>query len=316
MWLQMGPEKGAPLLYSHQVKHMWVGHADGQNGTSEDGAEADEQQARAQVLTAREVEPKQALLWMLMQPEAQVATYVDSTSQTVEWWGPTRQELVLALCVRKTVRRSRGTAGDWDPNTKKHEVKKVMAMVDYGRAGRRTKGHTIQVESPEASGTGATDQGVTDLVQDGLTWWVVEPRRDRRAAIVYTAAALKRVEHPLLRWVGKAEEVRVETADQVRTWTILRALGSQMGRSAEAEEAEDIREQVKLALKWVDNCKQEDQPRWMVPPGTEEGVGQGALARARQIAEDSQVKISESKCLVGLSRKIRLVQSNTPRHCT
>ena len=77
-----------------------------------------------------------------------------------------------------------------------------MTMVEYGGARGRTKRRTIQVASPQASATQATDQGVTDLVQDGLRWFVVESRGDRRAAIVYTAAPLKRVEHLLMRWVG------------------------------------------------------------------------------------------------------------------
>ena len=95
-------------------------------------------------------------------------------------------------------------------------VRKVMAMVDYdGAAVGRAKGHTIQVVSPQASATGAADQGVTDLVQDGHTWWVVEPRGDKRQAVVYTAAPLKRVEHPLMRWVGEVEEVRVERAEEI-----------------------------------------------------------------------------------------------------
>ena len=90
-------------------------------------------------------------------------------------------------------------------------MRKVMAMVDYdGTAGRRAKGHTIQVVSPQTSATGAADQGVTDLVQDGHTWWVMEPRGDRCQAVVYTAAPLKRVERPLMRWVGEVEEVRVK----------------------------------------------------------------------------------------------------------
>ena len=32
MWLQMGEDDGAPLVYFHQVKHMWVGYADGWSG--------------------------------------------------------------------------------------------------------------------------------------------------------------------------------------------------------------------------------------------------------------------------------------------
>ena len=61
-------------------------------------------------------------------------------------------------------------AGEWDPDTEMHRMRKVMTMVDYDEAaGRRAKGHTIQVVSPQASVTGAADQGVTDLVQDGHT---------------------------------------------------------------------------------------------------------------------------------------------------
>ena len=52
MWLQMGEGEEAPLVYFHQVKHMLVGYADGSR-TSEEGAEAYERQARAQVLTAQ-----------------------------------------------------------------------------------------------------------------------------------------------------------------------------------------------------------------------------------------------------------------------
>ena len=106
--------------------------------------EAGEGQAKAQVLTARKVEPKQAVLWMPMQRDAQVAACVDSTSRTVEVWQPTRQVLAMALYVGKTVLRSRGMAGEWDPDTEIHLMRKVMAMVDYdGAAGRRAKGHTI-----------------------------------------------------------------------------------------------------------------------------------------------------------------------------
>ena len=60
---------------------------------------AGERQAKAQVLTARRVEPKRVVLWMQMQRDAQVAACVDITSRTVEVWGPTRQVLALALYV-------------------------------------------------------------------------------------------------------------------------------------------------------------------------------------------------------------------------
>ena len=81
-----------------------------------------------------------------------------------------------------------------------HRVRKVMAMIDSnGAAVGGAKGHAVQVVSPEAGAPGAADQGVTNQVQDGHTWWVVEPRGDRRKAVVYTAAPLKRVEHTLIR---------------------------------------------------------------------------------------------------------------------
>ena len=165
-----------------------------------------------------------------------------------------------------------------------HRMRKVMVMVHYDRAAvGRAKGHEIQVVSPQASATGAADQGVTDLVQEGHTWWVVEPRGDRRTAMVYTAAPLKRLEHPLMRWVGEVEEVRVERAEEVHEKAVLRALESQMGRCGEAEEVEDIREQIRLALEWVVNSMGGEQPRWIVLPGTEEENWKQALGRARRL---------------------------------
>ena len=107
-------------------------------------------------------------------------------------------------------------------------------------------------------------------MQDGHTWCIVEPRGDRRQAMVYTAAPLKRVEHPLMRWVGEVEEVRVERTEEVREKAVLRALESQMDRRAEAEEVRDIREQIRLALEWVASSRGGGQPRWIVTPGTEE----------------------------------------------
>ena len=226
---------------------------------------------------------------MQMQRDAQVAACVDSTSRTVEVWGPTRQVLAMALYVGETVRRSRGMAGEWDRDTEMHRMRKVMTMVDYDEAaGRRAREHTIQVVSPQASAMGAADKGVTDLVQDGHTWWVVEPRGDRRQAVVYTAAPLKRVEHPLMRWVGEVEEVRVERTEEVREMAVLRALESQMDRCAEAEEAEDIREQIRLALKWVASGRGGEQPRWIVAPGTEDGHRKEALERARRPTEEAK----------------------------
>ena len=220
-------------------------------------ADAGERQAKALVLMARKVEPKQAVLWMQMQWDTQVAACVDSTSRTVGVWGPTRQVLALVLYVGETVRCSRGMAGEWDPDTEMHRVRKVMAMVDYdGAAVGRAKGHTIQVVFPQASAAGAADQGVPYLVQDGHTWWVLEPRGDRRQAVVYMAAPLKRVEHPLVRWVGEVEQVLAERAEEIHERAVLRAFEAQMDRFAEAEEVEDIREQIRLAMEWVASSKE------------------------------------------------------------
>ena len=46
MWLQMGEDDGAPLVYFHQVKHMWVGYADCWSATGGEDEEAGERQAK------------------------------------------------------------------------------------------------------------------------------------------------------------------------------------------------------------------------------------------------------------------------------
>ena len=242
------------------------------------GGGEEERQGRAQVLTARKVERKQAVLWMQFQRDAQVAACVDNTSRTVEVLRPTRQ----VLYVGEMVRQSKGTAADWDPDTDMPRVRKGMAIADYEGARGGPKGHTIQVVFQQASAS------VTDLVQDGQTWWVLGPTGHRRAAIVCAAATLERIEDPLMRWVGWAKEVRGETEGEVHMAAILRALELQRGRSAEEGEAEDIKEQIRMAVLWVTSCKEVDQPRWIVPPGTEEGARQGALAGTRRIMEDAK----------------------------
>ena len=55
--------------------------------------------ARAQVLMAKKMEPKQAMLWKQMQKEAQGAACVDTSSRTLEMWSSTKQILALALYV-------------------------------------------------------------------------------------------------------------------------------------------------------------------------------------------------------------------------
>ena len=59
-----------------------------------------------------------------------------------------------------------------------------------------------------------------------------------------------------MRWVGEVEEVRVERAEEVHERAVLRALESQMHRCAEAEEVEDIKEQIRLAMEWVATARE------------------------------------------------------------
>ena len=59
---------------------------------------------------------------------------------------------------------TRGIARDGDRDTEMHRVPKVMAIVDYGGAMGRTKGHAVQVVPLQVTATGAADQGVTHLV--------------------------------------------------------------------------------------------------------------------------------------------------------
>ena len=79
--------------------------------------------------------------------------------------------------------------------------------------------------------------------------------------------------------------MRVERAEQGHERAVLRALESQMDRCAEAEEVEDIREQIRLAMEWVASSKGGEQPRWIVPPGREEGHRKKALESARTLVE-------------------------------
>ena len=72
-----------------------------------------------------------------------------------------------------------------------------------------------------------------------------------------------------MRWVGEADVVRAETDAKVRVGAILRVLESQVSRTAEDEEAQDSKEQIRKALEWVACGKERDQPRWIVIPGTE-----------------------------------------------
>ena len=66
-----------------------------------------------------------------------------------------------------------------------------------------------------------------------------------------------------------------------------------MDSCAEAEEVEDIREQIRLALEWVANSKGGEQPRWIVPPGTEEEHWNEALERARRLLEGARKQCLE-----------------------
>ena len=61
-----------------------------------------------------------------------------------------------------------------------------------------------------------------------------------------------------------------------------------MDRCAEALEAEDIREQIRLALKLVASSRGGEQPRWIVAPGTENGHRREALQRARRLTKGAR----------------------------
>ena len=61
-----------------------------------------------------------------------------------------------------------------------------------------------------------------------------------------------------------------------------------MDRCAEAEEAKDIREKIRLALKWVASGRGGEQPRWIVATRTEDGHRKEALERARRLTEEAR----------------------------
>ena len=88
--------------------------------------------------------------------------------------------------------------------------------------------------------------------------------------------------------------MRVETGEDVRVATILRVLESQVCRTAEDEEAEDIKEQIRKALQWVAGGKEGDQPRWIIPLDREEETIKEALARARRILKDAKQQVLEA----------------------
>ena len=61
-----------------------------------------------------------------------------------------------------------------------------------------------------------------------------------------------------------------------------------MDRCAEAEEVEDIREQIRLALEWVASSRGGEQLRWIVTPGTEEEHRKEALETAKRLTEGAR----------------------------
>ena len=68
-----------------------------------------------------------------------------------------------------------------------------------------------------------------------------------------------------------------------------------MGRCAEAEEAGDIKEQIRLALEWVNSSRERDQPRSILPPSAEEGTRREALARGRRLVEEVRKQCPEEE---------------------
>ena len=56
---------------------------------------------------------------------------------------------------------------------------------------------------------------------------------------------------------------------------------------------EDTREQIWLVMEWVASSKGGEQPRWIVPPGTEEEHRKEALARARRLVQGERKQCLE-----------------------
>ena len=96
-----------------------------------------------------------------------------------------------------------------------------------------------------------------------------------------------------MRWVGEVEEVEVERREELRKKAVLRALESPMNRCAEAEEVEDIREQIRLALEWVASSRGGERLRWIVTPSTEGEHRKEALQRAGRLTEGARKQCLE-----------------------
>ena len=110
---------------------------------------------------------------------------------------------------------------------------------------------------------------------------------------MYTAALLKRVGHPLMRWVGEVEEVSVERAEEVHERAVLRASESQMDSCGEGRGSGGHQRTDRLAMEWVATIKGSEQPRWIVPPGAEEKHRKEPLARARRLVEGERRECQE-----------------------
>ena len=68
-----------------------------------------------------------------------------------------------------------------------------------------------------------------------------------------------------------------------------------MDRCAEAEEVDDIKEQIRLAMETMATSKGREQLRWIVPPGAEEQHRKEALARARRLVEGEREQCLEEE---------------------
>ena len=79
----------------------------------------------------------------------------------------------------------------------------------------------------------------------------------------------------------------------MRVGAILRVLEPQVSRTMLDEEADHIKEAIRKALQWVACGKEEDQPKWIVPPSTEEETTKEALAGARRFVEEAKQTVSE-----------------------
>ena len=238
MWLQMAEDEGAPLVYFHQVKQVWVGYADSRRGTAVEGVEADERQANPHGFHSPAYVSILYRVGDLLVRSSCGPRLRGHHLYSVSLGPPHRPVVVhhginypdpVHFCVRVPLSGHSSALAHCLPNIQRHRQD-----LPYG------------VPQPHRSACAVHTQ--RDL---RISLHLHRQHRLLRLHFPcrkHLRLALKRVEQPLMRLVGEAEEVRVERAEEIQERAIPRASESQMGRCAEAEEAGDIKEKIRLAL--------------------------------------------------------------------